>query len=188
MRIANRIVAKGAGLAPVLIRRSEWVELDWDDRQKSRLEALTSAGTPLAIILERGRVMRGGDVLLDAEGRLVLVKAKPQAVMVVKPCAAHGSPHDLARAAYHLGNRHVPVDVRVGQLRFEPDHVLADMLRGLHFDVEEALLDFEPESGAYHRHDDGHLHAAAHDHAHPEHERLHKHDHGHDHTHCDHAT
>lgn len=196
MRIASRLVEHGAGLARVLIRRSEWVELDWDDRQKSRLEAVTSHGESLAIILERGRVMRGGDVLLDAQGRLVLVKAKAQPVMLVRPCSVHGAPHDLSRAAYHLGNRHVPVDVRVDHLRFEPDHVLAQMLRGLHFNVEDAVLDFEPEAGAYHRHADGHLHAGGGGHVHHGHGADesghgqgddHEHDHGHDHTHVNHA-
>jgi len=76
------------------------------------------------------------------------VQAKPQAVLRVTPCS-HGSPHDLLRAAYHLGNRHVPLQVDPSFLQLEPDHVLAEMLRRMGLHVDEVEAPFEPEAGAY---------------------------------------
>jgi urease accessory protein len=77
------------------------------------------------------------------------VLAAPQPVLEVRACTEHGSPFDLLRAAYHLGNRHVPLALQPGHLTLEPDHVLADMLRQMHLIVTEAQAPFEPESGAY---------------------------------------
>jgi urease accessory protein len=117
------------------------------------------------------------------------VKAAPQPVLVVTHCADHGTPFDLLRAAYHLGNRHVPLELQPDRLLLEPDHVLADMLRMQHLIVTEASSAFEPEGGAYgagggahaghaHGHGHGHEHGKqGHDHAHD-----HKHDHDHDHA------
>jgi len=106
-------------------------------------------------------MVRGGDILVAEDGSLVAVKARPQAVLVVTPCA-HGSPLDLLRAAYHLGNRHVPLEVRATHLQLEPDHVLADMLRRMGLHVDETEAPFEPEAGAY----DAARAAAGHGHAH----------------------
>ena len=84
--------------------------------------------------------------------------ATPQPVLVVR-CAEHGSPFDLLRAAYHLGNRHVPLELQADRLQLAPDHVLADMLRGMDLAVSEELAPFEPESGAYGAPEDhGHVH------------------------------
>ena len=88
-------------------------------------------------------------------------------VLVVTACKEHGSPFDLTRAAYHLGNRHVPIELKPDHLKIEPDHVLAGMLRSMHLDVTEANAAFEPEGGAYARaaHAHGHAHEPhAHDH------------------------
>jgi urease accessory protein len=90
-------------------------------------------------------------------------------VLQVRHCAEHGSPFDLLRAAYHLGNRHVPLELQPELLQFEPDPVLADMLRRQHLIVTEARAAFEPEGGAYgeggghghHHHGHAHEHAAA---------------------------
>ena len=110
------------------------------------------------------------------------VKAAPQPVLVVTHCADHGSPFDLLRAAYHLGNRHVPLELQPDRLLLEPDHVLADMLRMQHLIVNETSSAFEPEGGAYGAGGGAHAgHSHGHDHAH---EHDHKHDHGeHDHGH-----
>jgi urease accessory protein len=78
----------------------------------------------------------------------------------------HGGVGDLVRAAYHLGNRHVMVDLRSDSLRIEPDTVLADMLKAMHFEVSQACLDFEPEAGAYDARGQHH-HAHGQDHQHP---------------------
>ena len=118
-------------------------------RQKSRIEATDSLGRALNVFLPRGTVLRGGDVLVAEDGSLMRVKAAPQPVLVVTHCPEHGTPFDLLRAAYHLGNRHVPLELQPDRLLLEPDHVLADMLRRQHLIVTEALGAFEPEGGAY---------------------------------------
>ena len=176
MLIVNKLIPGARGLAPVLLKRAASIELDWDVRQKSRFDALDSQGRTLGVFLPRGSVARGGDALVAEDGSLIRVLAAPQPVLVVRHCSAHGSPFDLLRAAYHLGNRHVPLALQPDRLLLEPDHVLADMLRGMHMLVSEQTLPFEPEHGAYgaqgahgghaahgHAHDDGHLHG--HDHA-----------------------
>jgi urease accessory protein len=183
--IASKLVAAGTGLAPVLVRRAASIELDWDTRQKSRFDAVDSQGRTIGVFLARGRVVRGGDVLVAEDGSLIAVKAKAQPVLVVTS-GAHGSPLDLLRAAYHLGNRHVPLEVSAARLHLEPDHVLAEMLRrmGLHVDAAEAA--FEPEAGAYDSARASHEHAAhahEHDHGHGHGHDGHDHDHGHDDAH-----
>ena len=169
-----KLLPRGAGLAPVLVQRAATVELDWDVRQKSRFDCTDSRGRHLGIFLPRGNVVRGGDVLLAQDGSLVQVIAAPQPVLVITPCPEHGSAFDLTRAAYHLGNRHVPIELKPDHLKIEPDHVLADMLRAMHLIVTESQAPFEPEAGAYGDHG---LHASAHGHS-----DSHSHDHG-DHSH-----
>ncbi len=195
MLIVNRLIPAGRGLAPVLLKRAATVELDWDVRQKSRFDATDSAGRPIGVFLPRGAVVRGGDVLVAEDGSLIAVRAAPQAVLVVRHCSEHGTPFDLLRAAYHLGNRHVALELKPDHLKLEPDHVLADLLRQMHLIVSEEKMAFEPESGAYaaggHGHE--HAHAHAHDHAHAaEHQHTHAaqshdDDHDHDHGHPHHA-
>jgi urease accessory protein len=85
-------------------------------------------------------------------------------VLRITHCSAHGSPFDLVRAAYHLGNRHVPIELKPDHLQIEPDHVLADMLRGMHLIVTPQEQAFEPESGAYAA--GGHAHPVAGSHSH----------------------
>ena len=148
MLTVDKIIPGGRGLAPALLRRAAVVELDWDVRQRSRFEALDSAGTLLGVFLPRGTVVRGGDVLVAEDGSLRRVQAAPQPVLVVRACAEHGSGHDLLRAAYHLGNHHVALEVAPDHLKLEPDPVLADMLRRRHLIVEETRDAFEPEAAA----------------------------------------
>jgi urease accessory protein len=133
----------------VLLQRAASVELVWDERQKSRLDATDSLGRSLGIFLARGTTLRGGDALVAEDGSIIRVLAAPQAVLVVRACAEHGSAFDLLRAAYHLGNRHVPLELQPDRLLLEPDHVLAEMLRAMHLIVSEEQSAFEPESGAY---------------------------------------
>ncbi|CAN5369790.1 hypothetical protein BH10PSE16_BH10PSE16_02650 [soil metagenome] len=165
----SKLISKGAGLAPVLVKRAATVELDWDVRQKSRFDALDSLGRALGVFLPRGTLVRGGDVLLAEDGSMVKVIAAPQQVLRITACTAHGSAFDLTRAAYHLGNRHVPIELQPDHLKIEPDHVLADMLRAMHLTVQDVEEAFEPEGGAYsasghghsHDHAEGHSHAPA---------------------------
>lgn len=184
----GKILAQGHGLAPVLLKRAPTVELDWDVRQKSRFSTTDSSGRELGVFLPRGTVVRGGDVLVAEDGSLVRVLAAPQAVLYITHCKNHGTPFDLVRAAYHLGNRHVPIELQPDHLKIEPDHVLADMLRAMHLIVQAKDMAFEPEGGAYaaghgggghgHHHDDhGHGHAHG----------GHSHDHDHGHSHDDHG-
>jgi urease accessory protein len=178
MLTVNKLLPQARGLSAVLLKRAASVELDWDVRQKSRFDAADSQGRTLGVFLPRGTVVRGGDVLVAEDGSLIKVQAAAQPVLVVRHCADHGSPFDLLRAAYHLGNRHVSLELQPDHLKLEPDHVLADMLRQMHLIVSEERAPFEPEGGAYaasgHGHQ-GHSHDHDHDHAH--------HDHGHGHTH-----
>ncbi len=205
MLTTSKLMPQGAGLAPVLLRRAATVELDWDVRQKSRFDATDSQGRLLGVFLPRGTVVRGGDVLVSEDGSLVRVLAAPQNVLKITHCKAHGTPFDLIRAAYHLGNRHVPIELKPDHLKIEPDHVLADMLRAMHLIVTPVAEAFEPEGGAYgaqghahghghHGHDDGHgrdghahaHHGPGHDHDHDHgdgHGDAHRHGHGHAHAH-----
>ena len=188
----SKLVAQGQGLAATLIRRAATVELDWDVRQKSRFDATESAGRQLGVFLPRGTVVRGGDVLVAEDGSLIKVLAAAQPVLVITACSEHGSAFDLTRAAYHLGNRHVPIELKPDHLKIEPDHVLADMLRAMHLTLREETAAFEPEAGAYSS--GGH----SHDHAAPKPKPVNipvtaavphvhgpgcKHDHGHGHGH-----
>ncbi len=131
--------------------------LPFDLRQKSRLRAKLDSGEEVAIMLPRGEILRGGDLLSASDGRVVEVVARPERLLHVE-CA---SSQALTRAAYHLGNRHVPVQVGDGFLRLAADHVLEQMLKGLGARVAEIEAPFEPEAGAYggghhHRGEAGH--------------------------------
>jgi urease accessory protein len=169
---ASKLIPAGQGLAAVLLQRAAKVELDWDVRQKSRFATTDSQGRALGVFLPRGTVLRGGDVLVTDDGNLVKVVAAAQPVLRITHCKTHGTSFDLLRAAYHLGNRHVPIELQPDYLQIEPDHVLADMLRAMHLIVNAMEHSFEPENGAYAS--GGHAHGHHHDHDH-----AHDHDHGH---------
>ncbi len=130
------------------------LRLPFELRQKSRLRALLADGREVALLLPRGEILRGGDRLRGgapageertAAEEIIAVVAEDEDVLHVT-CA---SPRELCRAAYHLGNRHVPVQVGEGFLRLAADHVLAEMLRGLGAATEPLRAPFEPEAGAY---------------------------------------
>jgi urease accessory protein len=173
----TKLLAQGHGLAPVLLKRAATVALDWDVRQKSRFDATDSQGRALGVFLPRGTAVRGGDVLVAEDGSMVRVIAAPQPVLVITHCTEHGTPFDLMRAAYHLGNRHVAIELKPDHLKIEPDHVLADMLRAMHLIVNETQAAFEPEGGAYAAHaaHTGHGAHAGHGHDHGAHGHHHDH-------------
>jgi urease accessory protein len=184
---ASKLIPQGRGLAPALLKRAPQVELDWDLRQKSRFDATASDGQHIGVFLPRGSVVRGGDVLVLEGGTLVRVIAALQPVLRITACSHHGHHHDAAfdlmRAAYHLGNRHVPIELKPDHLKIEPDHVLADLLRAMHLEVAEVNEAFEPEAGAYGQHTDhGHSHAALTQAPHAQHDHGHHtaaaHEHG----------
>jgi urease accessory protein len=174
----SKLIPQGQGLAPVLVRRSTSLTLDWDVRQKSRFDAESSDGRQVGVFLPRGTVVRGGDVLLTQDGSLLRVIAAAQPVLKITACTDHHHGHahdpafDLMRAAYHLGNRHVPIELKPDHLKIEPDHVLADMLRAMHLNVAEVSEAFEPEGGAYGA-GHGHGHSHGHAHGHDDHHHAH---------------
>lgn len=132
-------------LAAKNLSATEKLELPFELRSKSRLRTQLVSNEECGLFLDRGTVLRGGDKLVGNDGRIVEVIAAAENVME----ARSGDPLLLARAAYHLGNRHVPVQVGSGFLRFGGDHVLGDMVRGLGLLLIETEVPFEPESGAY---------------------------------------
>jgi urease accessory protein len=152
------------------------LRLPFEQRQKSRLHTRLASGEEVALVLPRGEVLRGGDLVTASDGRVIEVVAETEKVLHVE-CA---SPKGLARAAYHLGNRHVPVQVGEGFLRIGADHVLEEMLRGLGAKVKPMEAPFEPEAGAYgagHHHEEKGHGGKIHEHG------EHGHDHAHDHDH-----
>lgn len=121
------------------------VTLAFDRRVRSRQRVVLDDGREALIDLPRGTVLRDGSLLADSEGRLLAVRAAPEAVSIAHAADAHA----LLRGAYHLGNRHVAVQLGPGWVRYLHDHVLDDMLRGLGLTVGFETVPFEPESGAY---------------------------------------
>ncbi len=126
----------------------EHLVLPFELRQKSRLRTRLASGEEIGLFLARGTILRGGDCLQAEDGRIVLVVAADEATMRVTALLAR----DLNRAAYHLGNRHVPLQVGDGWLRLGADSVLGDMLEGLGVQVAMEYSPFEPEAGAYGEH------------------------------------
>lgn len=162
---AAKLLRAGQGLARSLMDRAATVTLEWEVRQRSRFDCTDSQGRRVGVFLSRGTAVRGGDVLVSEDGSLIRIIAAPQAVLVITPGRPHGTPFDLTRAAYHLGNRHVAIELAPDHLKIEPDHVLADMVRAMGLDVSECNAAFEPESGAYGAHHaGGHHHGGHHGH------------------------
>ncbi|EEC9666838.1 urease accessory protein UreE [Escherichia coli] len=137
------------------------VTLPVDMQVKSRIKVTLNDGRQAGLLLPRGLLLRDGDILSNENGdEFIKVIAADEAVSVVR-CA---DPFMLAKACWHLGNRHVPLQIMPGELRYHHDHVLDDMLRQFGLDVDFAHLPFEPEAGAYaskshaHNHDQEHSH------------------------------
>jgi len=119
------------------------LSLPYEQRKKSRLRARTDGGCEVAITLKRGSLLRDGDLLGADSGEIVLVRA---ALEIVSDAT---SPDALlvARAAYHLGSRHVPLQIELTTLRYQHDDVLDTLLRELGLDVTSRTAAFEPERG-----------------------------------------
>jgi urease accessory protein len=158
----------------------QWVEtsaidrvvLDADERQRRRIVLTGEKGTTLLLDLERPVHLRDGDGLVLDDGAIVRVCGRPEPLLEI----AASSSTELARLAWHLGNRHTDVQIVGERLRIRRDHVLEEMLKGLGAKVTPLEAPFDPETGAYgHTHGHGHSHAHGHDH-------VHSHDHGHDHA------
>jgi len=121
------------------------LELPFEQRQKTRFRARLASGETVAVLLPRGEVLRGGDRVTASDGRVIAIVAEPESLLHIECSSAS----ELARAAYHLGNRHVAVQVGAGFLRIAHDHVLENMLRQLGAKVSSISAPFEPEAGAY---------------------------------------
>ena len=132
--------------------------LPFAERAKSRLRAVLDNGEEAGLFLERGSVLRHGDLLLADDGRIVEVQAASETVSTVHT----DDGLMLARACYHLGNRHVALQIGPGWLRYSHDHVLDDMLRGFGLSVKVEQAPFEPEGGAYVAAPHAHPHSHAH--------------------------
>ena len=143
------------------------VTLTFHQREKSRLKVTLPTPEEIGLFLPRGTVLKAGDVLTNDEGQLLQIMAADETVSTVKA----DDPHLLLRIAYHLGNRHVPLQVELNWLRYGHDHVLDDMVRLLGGKVLVEQASLHPESGAY---GGGHSHGSHHEH---------DHEHGHSHSH-----
>jgi urease accessory protein len=135
------------------------VLLDYDRRHRRRVLLTTERGAEMLLDLPHAARLRHGDGLLLEDGRVVAVAARPEPLLEITAADADA----LTRIAWHLGNRHLPVQLLPGALRIRADHVIADMARGLGARVREIGAAFDPEAGAYaaggtghHHHDDGH--------------------------------
>lgn len=130
-------------------QNGQFLQLDFDTRQRSRFRATLQNGEAIGIDLPRTGTLKNGDVVQNASGDMIQIFAKPQTLTKVTADNAF----ELMRGAYHLGNRHVPLMLVEHDndyaLYFEPDYVLADMLVKLGLTVSEAAHAFEPETGAY---------------------------------------
>ncbi len=145
------------------------LRLPFESRQKSRLRTKLVSGEEVALMLPRGEILRGGDLVVGSDGRVIEVLAEPEKLL-------HIESDGLARVAYHLGNRHVPVQVGAGFLRIAADHVLEEMVKKLGATVSHVEAPFEPEAGAYaggHAHHEEEHEAKIHDHHHHHHDHKH---------------
>jgi urease accessory protein len=175
---ANFISPKGAWQATP----ADTIVLDYEGRHRRRVTMTGTHGVEFLLDLPEAVALRGGDALILEDGRLVEIIAAPEELAEVR-CA---DPRQLARVAYHIGNRHVQAEILANRIRIRRDHVLEDMVRGLGAKVAHIEAPFEPDTGAYEPAQEahGHSHAA---HAHKSHAHKHDdhdHDHGHDHKHA----
>ncbi len=131
--------------APTAIAVAATLPLSADERQRSRCRLDLPDGRAIALRLPRGTRLQAGDYLQATTGEIVQVTARPEPVLT----ATAATPHVLLRAAYHLGNRHVPLEIAPDYLRLAPDSVLQTMLQQLGVAVTAEIAPFQPEAGAY---------------------------------------
>ncbi|MGQ0592351.1 MAG: urease accessory protein UreE [Gammaproteobacteria bacterium] len=141
---------------PTPAKADATLTLSLEARQKSRQRVTLDSGEEMALTLPRGACLRDGDLLCAEDGRVIAVRAAAEAVSTVRT----DDPTLLTRAAYHLGNRHVALEIGTGSVRYLEDHVLDAMVEALGLRVERERRPFEPETGAY----AGHAHEALHEH------------------------
>lgn len=150
---------------------TESLTLVFELRRRARLRTQLDSGREVGLLLERGLSLRHGDRLASKDGDLVVeVRARPELLSTVET----PDQHLLARAAYHLGNRHVPLQLEPGKLAYQHDHVLDGLMHELGLAVKVLERPFEPEPGGYAA--GGHRHGHDHDHDHPHDHHHHHHD------------
>lgn len=179
LRRATRVHARGHWPAE---RQGGTVTLAFDDRHRRRMMMTDDAGRDFLLDLPRAVALDDGDGLELGDGSFLRVLAAAEDLMEVR-CT--GGTEGFARIAWHLGNRHLPVQIVGETIRLRRDHVIEDMLRGLGAGVEPIHAPFAPEGGAYsggHGHGHGHSHDHGHGHDH-DHDHHHGHSHSHGHTH-----
>ncbi len=151
---------------------ADGVTLTFDERHRRRIRLCTDNGEEILLDLPKAIAMAHGDGLRVGDGRWLAVRAAPEPLLEIR-CA---TPLALSRMAWHLGNRHLPTDIRADQLRIRPDHVIEAMARAMGAQVDAITAPFQPEGGAYEDAGGGHSHKHEHDH-----ERGHNHQDGHEH-------
>ncbi len=179
---------------------ADTVVLEFDDRHRRRMAMTGTRGLEFLLDLPETVALRGGDALVLDDGRLVEVVAAPEPLIELRGV----DPRQMVRLAWHLGNRHLPVQIAGKHLRIRRDHVIEEMVRGFGASVVEIEAPFDPEGGAYvsaghdhhghdhdhqhhgHSHDHGHDHHPHDDHGHAHGHGHHDHDHSHDHQHHGH--
>ena len=151
MRRARQVKAAGAWNTADAV---DCVALDAQDRHRRRIVLTGERGTTFMLDLPRATALRDGDGLLLDDGAMVRVAGHPEPLVEIAAVDARA----LARLAWHIGNRHVDVQVVGNRLRIRRDHVIEDMLRGLGAALYPIEAPFDPEPGAYdHLHDDHHV-------------------------------
>jgi urease accessory protein len=150
------------------------VTLSYDNRHRRRVRLTTDAGEPVMLDLAQATVLGDGDGLVLDEGGFIAVRAAPEDLVEVMAA----TPGQLARLAWHIGNRHFPAELRERSILIRDDHVMVDMLVGLGAAVRRMKAPFNPEGGAYAQ--------GGAEHHHHDHDHGHHHDHGHDHDHDHH--
>jgi urease accessory protein len=131
--------------------------LDFDARHRRRIRLTADQGEDVLLDLPKAVAMADGDGLQLEDGRWLMVQAAAEPIVEVR----HKDSHQLVRLAWHLGNRHLPTEIRDEVLRIRPDHVIEDMLHNFGADLVKVLAPFQPEGGAYsghghdHNHEDG---------------------------------
>ena len=136
--------------------------LDFDARHRRRIRLMTDQGEDVLLDLPNAVAMADGDGLQLDDGRLLKVQAAAEPIVEVR----HKDPNQLMRLAWHLGNRHLPTEIRNQVLRIRPDHVIEEMLHGFGADLVKVQAPFQPEGGAY----SGDGHHRDHDHTGHQHE------------------
>ncbi|MFN3890813.1 MAG: urease accessory protein UreE [Beijerinckiaceae bacterium] len=184
---ANFISTKGAWQATP----ADTIVLDYEGRHRRRVTMTGTRGTEFLLDLPEAVALRGGDALILEDGRLIEIVAAPELLAEIR-C---NDPRQLARVAYHVGNRHAQAEILANRIRIRRDHVLEEMVRGLGAKVAHIEAPFEPDTGAYEAPQEAHAHGhtghshkghAHTHHGHDHHDHAHGHDQGHEHEHGHH--